>query len=612
MSNVSKDEALTVVGDVKQEALNVAQQKINDFKYQLLKEALDYRQIEYDRSISDYNSLKRSLKETNIEYYETIEPICNGLDEKLAKVFIELQNGSKDAFTKFVKNDYESIVKPIHKSKELVKVNITSTNEVALKEANKVYKLKRGNKASIIVNKNYELNRIIQELEITRNNKGKIVNTRFTSDVVKEIREFFVKNHIYFEDTGYLSLRNAIYNLDYENKLLLADTINQKMGGFIDIGDRLKPYDTSVFTKLNQNVVKPVGSGIAIGASAAAVVNSIDPAILSGPIAGFCTTYLVNSKIVQLGNLGKWLVGLTSAGGAFGLERIPYVGSFFEKTFRAGNVAALGIAGAAITIAGVTLLYTAKGLRKIGVRVFEGVEQRKIEKKDAELYEEDNKKEYLRVIDKNKDANVVLNNLIIDLVMQYLHELGITLDNKPDNLAELKASIDGLEHGEKRNVQVLFADLVKLEKDDPQQLADSFTKAMKYTEYAKQLDIPSVKVYDLLSVGGFLPYIRENEVFETSIKDENELVDVLKNYINENDIRGFVSLVTRINSRGLTVPLDKVFNGMEYEKLEEFLNLFAYSNIEIDPNIYTLISKPLIDRIRGKNVPINNGPIKAA
>ena len=613
------DKEITVIKQNKQEALVIARQKLNDFKYSLLKEALDYRNIEYDHSIEDYNSFISSLKTTLSpeKYNLEVEPIIKKLDQEMARIFIDLNNGSTNSFTNFIKEKYEEIIMPISDKavtelKSNYNINITNVNRVKLEEAKGLYKVLKGNKTRLIANKNYEINKIIQELETTRDKQGKIINTRFSSDVEKEIRTFFQNHHIAFEDTGYLSLRHAIYSLDYETKLVLADTINKKMGSFINIGSRISQYDTGFFTKLNNNVLKPVGSGIAIGASAAAVVNTIDPAILSGPINGFVSQYLVNSNIVGLSNVGKWIVGLGGTAGSFGLERIPYIGGFFERTFKLENIVALGLAGGSAILAGLTAIGAVKAVKRIATTVDEGLTQKKIDKIDLQLYGENVRKEYLRVINNKINNNSNLDeNLIIDTVLNYEKELGIINSENPKSFQELNKHLDTLNSNYKNQIRILYEDLLKLDKEDKNKLLEMFAKSMKYNTFADSLGI-SYTMQDSLKASGILEKIREKEIF-TLPKDNNDkaitdedLVETLKNCINENNVDSFIHLCTRLKNNNIDIPIEAMFDGFDIEKIKDFINLLSYSNI--DKDLLVLIS----NKVKENNLVANDDYVKVA
>ena len=142
------DKEITAIKQNKQEALVIARQKLNDFKYSLLKEALDYRNIEYDHSIEDYNSFISSLKTTLSpeKYNLEVEPIIKKLDQEMARIFIDLNNGSTNSFTNFIKEKYEEIIMPISDKavtelKSNYNINITNVNRVKLEEAKGLYKV---------------------------------------------------------------------------------------------------------------------------------------------------------------------------------------------------------------------------------------------------------------------------------------------------------------------------------------------------------------------------------------------------------------------------------------------------------------------------------------
>ena len=238
----------------KKEALELAKGKLNNFKLDLLKDAMDSRNISYDKSITDYVKMQESLKSTlNSSDYSNILEICNELDKELDKVLTDLLNGSSNAFSKFINEKYETLIRPIGKSvvngmAVSTVINLAPTVEtkiaaMAIASGVSVYKLVKSDKFKSVASKNYELSKILNELETTKDNSGKIIDTRFNDSIQTDIKEFLSSKNIKYKDTGYLSLREVMYSLDTENKLQLVNIINNKIGNVINVEDRVSKYD---------------------------------------------------------------------------------------------------------------------------------------------------------------------------------------------------------------------------------------------------------------------------------------------------------------------------------------------------------------------------------
>ncbi len=143
------------------------------------------------------------------------------------------------------------------------------------------YILKKNSKPIRLLTKDIIIDDIFQELETTKDSEGKIINTRFSNEIQEYIYNFLKNKNISFEDTGYLSLRNACYGLKYNDRLELCRNINIKFDKNIDIESRIN-NSNGLFSNS-----KIVAGSTALGVGAGAILNASNSNLIPNKISNF-------------------------------------------------------------------------------------------------------------------------------------------------------------------------------------------------------------------------------------------------------------------------------------------------------------------------------------
>lgn len=339
--------------------------------------------------------------------------------------------------------------------------------------------------------KDRALDMILQELEVTKGVDNEILDTRFSPEMQEKIRSFLTSQHIYFDDTGYLSLRDKIYSLDFDQKLKVCNFINSTLGYKINVEGDLEKYTHSDFWRNRLNDIEDVGKASGFGFAIAEVINSIDPAILSAPINGILTKELVESltNSAFVGNLSGFLVG---AGTPFA-KLIPVAGPLFEKIFAANNIVVSTVTGAAVGLSFVAFRIIYRLIKQYISRLKYNKDLSQIANFDFEKYAEDNSKEIQMIQEKKSVTENNVDSFITDFFVDFLIENNIEFETKPSNLEELKTFISTLNSEDKKKVQKFISAIKKEEKDD----FSSLLELKKKANNLEQMGLCEVSPYQL-------------------------------------------------------------------------------------------------------------------
>ncbi len=580
------------------------EKNLDKAKISMLKHMLSTYNFEFDDTITDYNLFVKSvLKELNDKDYANILAISNNINKNIDEVFKKLKGGSTNAFTEFMSNTFKKVIVPIAKSATLslagasviglmptVGTKITAGSAIL---GASIFKMNKNNKESNLISLNNELNKILQELEITIDKNKKIIDTRFDSKVQEVIIEFLEKRHIIFKNTGYLSIRNTIYNLEVNDKLELVKKINVEVGNKIDIDERIKGFDKSLLTKAKENVIAPIVKTTAAGLGIATSVNAIDPAILATPlntiggyIAGNAFQNLISTK--WIGDVVKYLTTAVSGGlTAFG-KYIPVVGELLNKTFAIENICTLTASGF-ILGSGIVLGKTLISPLINYIKNYKNNKKiKEILKKDAEYYLEDNQKEIAKIQEDLK-FNYESDKVIIELVCRYMDELEIEYSKIPENIKELKLLIENLDNKNKKDVLKLLISLEDFNQREPKTFKKCVKKAGKFLFTAAVCSLASLSIYDILSGGGFLQHLNEkiyniDNTYMTAVPDYKEIVEPKKVEVS-------------------SPPISPTPSRGEIPSLEQFQNL----NTTLKPNVASTGTNNVINTyINNKGVFLEN------
>ena len=484
-----------------------------DVKLNILKEALKNANIKYDDTTTSLGELKSSLKANLTDYdYNRALDVFSKIDSSFDNMLKTLGEGATDSLSKFF-NTFEKVSKPIAKvgakslaSRTALILAPTMVSKLVVGgalTANAVYKMVKNRKEGKVVDEAYQCDRVLQELEVSRNNNGDVLDTRFNEDVQEEIRKFLKDNNISFNDFGYLSLRETIYSLDTSKKKELCNIINQKLGNKVDVNLYFDKVRDNFFDKIKKDF-KKIGATSAAAVGAATAVNSVDPAIIAAPVNGFLAGMGVSSVtdnplLIGTGGLGGGV--LTSVA-----ESLPLFGKYFENAFALENLAISGVVGVGagvVGVAGASLISLVKGLKdKFNTQV----DRNNILKIDGEKYLENNKEE-LRLIQENllSKENSIEEQAIVDLVYNYMVDENIHLSRRPKNVLEFSNLLKELNPQDKRKVLRYIDKLKNYNSENYNDFINMITKAGNVASTVALLGLSGLSIYDIIKDGEFLP-----------------------------------------------------------------------------------------------------------
>ena len=506
----------------KREVIKTIEKKVEDAKLELLIEALKSNNIPYDESINDYQKLVISLRKTLVTRDLSIaNGIIDNINTSIDGMVSELEKGSESAFTSFL-TKVEKIVKPIGNTavnslamSTLLTIAPTPLAKlgvgIALTGVSLVNMLKI-DKYKVITNKTFELNKILEELEITKDKDGVIIDTRFGMEITRIIKDFLHSNNIQYDDTGYLSLREVIYHLDNDLKERLCHVINQLKGNEIDVSKRLEDVNSNLLTRSKDKFVKPMVIGAGTGAGIATSINAINPGIISSIInTAFVQTIVnkfTNSPVIS------WIAGLASGGVSFFGKFIPCIGTIINEICAIENLGVLAIAGAGVGI-----------FSAIGKSIYNAIINRKkafqtqkdmkaIQELDLKLYGASDIAEIKKIQEIIAASKEKPERIIVNIVCEYMDELGISYSKRPNNLNELKQIINLLDKRDKKKVNSLLASLEDFLKREPNDFKRCLKKSLKWVGTLAVLGLASMSIINILTAGEFLDGIKR-EIFKT-------------------------------------------------------------------------------------------------
>ncbi len=261
-------------------------------------------------------------------------------------------------------------------------LEVPCLNSDKLKESikNKKLVLKKGQKKLRIKTKDMEIDDIFRDLETTYDKDGNIIDTRFNEETQKFIRDFLEAKKVEFDDTGYLSLRNACYNLKMEDRFDLCKMLELKTNHLVDADGRYRKVGNNIFNK-SSNKVRAIG-GAVLGAGAGLAIQSTKQDLITG----------LNSENI-VGNITESLNGNFVTNALSGPVSDVLSGPIKGVVTGINSIANIGggaVAGIALGIASKSVV---NAFNNITTRINSNKKYAEFLNKDAELYENENKEE---------------------------------------------------------------------------------------------------------------------------------------------------------------------------------------------------------------------------
>ena len=494
----------------KEKALNEMKAKLENAKLSLIYAELEELNISFNRNYTTAKELVNDLQgKLNDIDFNNVKSVVEKVEASLNTMVSELEKGSTSAFTKVMTGN---LAKGIAKS-----IGISLAGRTALMLAPTVgtkalvsaglagyglYRIIKNRKQIIEINENNELNNILQDLEVTKDENNNYLDTRFNDNIQEEIRLFLKNSNVKFDDTGYRSLREVIYSLDMDKKKSLCTLLNSKIGKGIDIDKRI----SKARKKLNVMASSAAGisAGFTLGMQGATAINSIDPALTAGFLNG---TLLASFADKTVGT--DWFTKLSGAFGLIGtevLEHIPVIGGVAKKVFAAENMAAFTAVGATGGFVVGLGLYLASVFKKIYNSSKNKKESLEYLKLDSEKYGETDKVELEEIVKKTLNSENIGELAIIDIVTGYLKESNITLEGNLRSIKELRESISKLPSSDKKKAQDILSKINDNLNNDPEFIR-KLKKAGKISIVLFTSGLAAMSVYDIIKGGEFLPEI---------------------------------------------------------------------------------------------------------
>lgn len=506
---LNNNEVMKNTKATKKEVMKEIKERLEVAKLNLIYTELESANIQIEKKYSTVKELLADTKKTiSTLDYNRLSTIVKNIDDSLNGMVGSLEAGSTNAFTKLMTSDLaKSIAKtlgislagrtalilaPTIGTKALVGVGLGAYS---------LYKVIKNRKDIIIANESNELNNILMEMETSKID-GKIVDTRFSEDMQKDIRKFLKDSGIVFEDTGYRSLRQTIYSLDSENKRGLCDLLNIKYGKGIEVDSRVNKAKK----KLNvvASTATSVGVGATVGVNLATAINSVDPGLLAGTLNGTLLGAWISSQ-TQSAWYGALSGGLTLIGTEV-LQHLPVVGKFAEKVFAAENLAALGTIGATGgLIAGATM-----GLVSAGMNIYKSINDKKVHdefvKMDGEKYKLEDEKEIAEIRKKLYNPPKFVENIVLDLINGYFKDEGIDLGFIPKDIDEVRVAVSKLPDDKRKRANQIISLINSNIEQDPS-FVSKLKNAGKISIGLFTAGLAVMSVYDIIKGGTFLPEV---------------------------------------------------------------------------------------------------------
>ena len=256
------------------------------------------------------------------------------------------------------------------KTKETIK-----NNKLVLKKSQKKLRIKT---------KDMEVDDIFRDLETTRDKEGNIIDTRFDEETQAFIRNFLAAKNVEFNDTGYLALRNACYNLKMEDRFDLCKMLETRTDHLVDADGRYRKVGNNIFN--NSSTKGRAIGGALLGAGAGVAVQATKQDLVTG---------LSSDKIVSgiTDSLNGNFVTKALSGPAADLLSGP-IKDVVTGINSVANIGGGIVAGAALGIASKSVV---NAFNNITTRINSNRKYAEFLNKDAELYEKENLEELKRM-----------------------------------------------------------------------------------------------------------------------------------------------------------------------------------------------------------------------
>lgn len=500
--------------------------KMHSAKFDLLKQYLEKENITIPKDITDTKELLNYIKKNlSKEKYEYVLAKKDELDQDIEEMFEELKAGSSSAFSRKIQEIVKAI-KPIGLAVATplaINTAFTLFLPTSLKIfagaailAHNGYKIIKTNKKRKIANKEYELSKIIRELEIKKNDKGEILDTRFSEGIQTRIREFLKEKNIVFKDTGYIALSKAIYSLKFEDKKALCNILNNELGNTIDIEARLKQYDKGFFKRNFGTVSTTIGYGLDLANN----INDIP--LLRNAVSTILTAAGVSIATQNLQN------GIIAAGVKTSAEAISSFFNVGETVVESINstINTVGFAGifAAVGVVGSVGMATYNYLKGKKEREQIKKELDKIKKIDNKLYQTENDAEINEIKRLAQEEPNLADAMVVSLTCEFMLKKNIKIPNTITNAKELVEYIKTLGKKDQKEIMNFYNDMTYYNKHHHSAFVKKSLEVCEAVGKAAVYGLAGLSLIDLFTKGNFLEDLKttktETEAVQAITVDE--------------------------------------------------------------------------------------------
>lgn len=517
--------------------------KLEEEKLKLIHIKLEEKNISLTQEFKTVKELRKYAKKNLNELeYNKVKNIVNSIESQMNNTVKKLKNGSTNAFSKLINSDLgKTILKSLGISLSTRTALIlapTLATKIAVGTfiaGRGIYRIAKNNKKRKKINVENELNVILQDLELTRDTDGMLIDTRFSEDIQKFINDFLDSKYIDYNKTGYLAMREVIYNLDFNTKKELCNKLNIATNKGIDINERLEKAQKKIgILDIASNATLAASRGFAWGGGIATMINSVDPALLAGPLNGTAVGLWLQEKIDSsvISSLG----GILSGVGTEVLENIPVIGEHFENYFAFENLVSLCATGTSAAVVGSLVV----GAFQVGKGAIDSKnaqkEYNKLITADREKYKTENEKELQNVINNAQLTQTDVENLTFNLIYNYLIDIGIKFDSQPKSMIQLEKMIGNLKGNDAKKAKRCLEIVNNNIASDKNKFVEGIKQFGQATACAVLTGMSALSIYDLFKKGEFLPELSKEMFPKNNLyilqENQSQLGEIVSNEDN--------------------------------------------------------------------------------
>lgn len=533
-SNVDEKELVNKIDFEREKVVKELKGRMDQTKFELLKKYLENEKIFIPDNLKTTKELMNfARKNLSKEEYKIVKKKKTLINNDVDNMINSLENGSTSAFSnkfKKIMNTIKSVGLTVAKPLALSAVlNVVAPPPLkiftgAAMLAYSGYKLVKTRKKRKVANQQYGLSKMIREMEVTRNIDGKIVDTRFSLDMQEKIRKFLKERKIVFEDTGYVSLMNAIYSLDFDNKKAVCNFINNSLGNRFNIEDELKKYKNSLFDFSTVSYMTGVGLTLSNTINSIPTLRNILSSAIVGTGVGFATDSVIWGAVAGVGK-----GGLSLAANVFNIDYLKEMLNSFDSAVNTTTITAgfatLGLVGSL----GVSLWNYIKGKK---LRLDTLADNKTIIELDRKMYAKEIAEEEQKVRDEMMKNPNIAHVMIVSIVFEYIKKKGIQIPENVKDSEELMKFINQLPSKDRKDILKFYDDLRYYNKHNHSAFMKKVNKTLEVIANIATVGLAGASLYNIFVDHDFLQNVSDKiygnnaEIPPSNVEASDEVKDV--------------------------------------------------------------------------------------